>query len=158
MQDFLLHFPLHIVSWFFTGCFVLMGSCLIIRWHNKNDMRVGRVQVPLGWNGAASDGNTAGYWGCLPVPHFTMTQISIFFLKRIIHVLAAQCLLQAPCFCGWAYVHVQSGLTPALGVVPARSGCFSGGRSAFICEILLLPPQRYRALGCVLLVSSSTAN
>lgn len=47
MQDFLLHFQLHIVSWLFTGWFVMMGFCLIICWHNKNDMMMGKRVVPL---------------------------------------------------------------------------------------------------------------
>lgn len=46
-------FPFIFNSILSVGCSqaggVLMGFCLIINWHNKNGMRMGRARVPLGW-------------------------------------------------------------------------------------------------------------
>lgn len=47
MQDFLLHFQLYIVSQFFTVWFMMMGFCLIICRHNKNDMIMGESSSPF---------------------------------------------------------------------------------------------------------------
>ena len=138
MQDFPLHFQLHIVSWVFTGWCVLMGFCLIIGWHNKNDMRMGRSRLPLGWTRAAGagNGNDTGWWGYLHTSYFTITQILIF-LKRITHFLAARCVSQAQ-----AHIYVQSGPAPVLDIVSRKSACFTGGCSScssLISEMLHFP-------------------
>lgn len=85
MQDFPLHFQLHIVSRFFTGWGVLMGFCLIICWHNKNNMRMGEEYRSL-WDGP---GNRRRGWErsrllAMP-PHFLLhydPNLDFFFLKE----------------------------------------------------------------------------